>query len=131
MFYVTGTSKQDLFNTAEKTKESIVDDVGNCDFKTLSISPPDTSPDSFHEVPVDCPEEVPVDVPENKTHAKQGHVQVRLLRTRRGGQGVKHSNNCRAECRLALYSKCMKANNQILPSLNKSETSHLYFIHLT
>ena len=84
MFYVTGTSKQDLFNTAEKTKESIVDDVGNCDFKTLSISPPDTSPDSFHEVPVDCPEEVPVDVPENKTHAKQGHVQVRLLRMRMG-----------------------------------------------
>lgn len=65
MFYVTGTTKQELFNTAEKTKESIVDDISN-----LSISPPDTSPDSFHEVPVDCPEEVPVDVPSDKVHAK-------------------------------------------------------------
>lgn len=62
MFYVTGSSKQELFNTADKTKESCVDD----DLKTLSISPPDTSPDSFHEVPVDCPEEAPVDVPEGK-----------------------------------------------------------------
>lgn len=66
-----------MFNTAEKTKESSVDDISNCDFKTLSISPPDTSPDSFHEVPVDCPEEVPVDVPENKIHgSKHGHMQV-------------------------------------------------------
>ena len=76
LFYVTGTTKQELFNTAEKTKESSVDDVSNCDFKTLSLSPPDTSPDSFHEVPVDCPEEVPVDVPENKIHGKHGHMQV-------------------------------------------------------
>lgn len=66
VFYVTGTTKQELFNTAEKMKESSVDDLSNCDLKTLSISPPDTSPDSFHEVPVDCPEEVPVDVPEGK-----------------------------------------------------------------
>lgn len=65
VFYVTGTTKQELFNTAEKTKESIVDDISN-----LSISPPDTSPDSFHEVPVDCPEEVPVDVPSDKFYAK-------------------------------------------------------------
>ena len=77
VFYVTGTTKQDLFNTAEKTKESSVDDVGNCDVNTLSISPPDTSPDSFHEVPVDCPEEVPVDVPEGKIHGgKHGHMEV-------------------------------------------------------
>lgn len=76
LFYVTGTTKQELFNTAEKTKESSVDDISNCNFKTLSISPPDTSPDSFHEVPVDCPEEVPVDVPENKIHgSKHGHMQ--------------------------------------------------------
>lgn len=71
MFYVTGTSKQELFNTAEKMKESIVDDISNCDLKSLSsISPPDTSPDSFHEVPVDCPEEVPVNVPSHKAHGK-------------------------------------------------------------
>ncbi|KAJ7318910.1 Rho GTPase activating protein [Desmophyllum pertusum] len=71
VFYVTGTTKQELFNTAEKTKESSVDDVNSsCDLKTLSISPPDTSPDSFHEVPVDCPEEVPVDVPQDKIHGK-------------------------------------------------------------
>ena len=70
VFYVTGTTKQELFNTAEKMKESSVDDLSNCDLKTLSISPPDTSPDSFHEVPVDCPEEVPVDVPEGKNLCK-------------------------------------------------------------
>lgn len=75
VFYVTGTTKQELFNTAEKTKESSVDDVIDLDFKTLSVSPPDTSPDSFHEVPVDCPEEVPVDVPVNKVHTKKVHTQ--------------------------------------------------------
>lgn len=73
VFYVTGTTKQELFNTAEKTKESSVDDIGN-----LSISPvPDTSPDSFHEVPVDCPEEVPVDVPSDKAHGKLVCVKIR------------------------------------------------------
>lgn len=70
VFYITGTTKQELFNTAEKTKESIVDDVNNCNLKSLNLSPPDTSPDSFHEVPVDCPEEVPVDVPSDKIHGK-------------------------------------------------------------
>ena len=70
MFYVTGTAKQELFNTAEKTKESIVDDINNCNLKSLNLSPPDTSPDSFHEVPVDCPEEVPVDVSFDKIHRK-------------------------------------------------------------
>ena len=79
MFYVTGTTKQELFNTAEKTKESSVDDLGNCDLKTLSISPPDTSPDSFHEVPVDCPEEVPVDVPEGKTPGRPLQVSSILV----------------------------------------------------
>ena len=98
LFYVTGTTKQELFNTAEKTKESIVDDIGNADFKTLSISPPDSSPDSFHEVPVDCPEEVPVDIPESKIQGKQGHVQVGLLRAGMGGWGIKHSNNIFIEC---------------------------------
>jgi len=70
VFYVTGTAKQELFNTAEKTKESIVDDINNCNLKSLNLSPPDTSPDSFHEVPVDCPEEVPVDVSLDKIHRK-------------------------------------------------------------
>lgn len=81
VFYVTGTTKQELFNTAEKMKESSVDDLSNCDLKTLSISPPDTSPDSFHEVPVDCPEEVPIDVPEGKNLSKPVEVHVTTLYT--------------------------------------------------
>lgn len=80
MFYVTGTTKQELFNTAEKTKESVVDDVNNCNLKSLSLSPPDTSPDSFHEVPVDCPEEVPVDVASGKIQGKVvWHIRKRQL----------------------------------------------------
>ena len=79
MFYVTGTTKQELFNTAEKTKESIVDDVNNCNLKSLNLSPPDTSPDSFHEVPVDCPEEVPVDVPSDKIQGKVVCIRKRRL----------------------------------------------------
>lgn len=70
VFYVTGTTKQELFNTAEKTKESIVDDVNNCNLKSLNLLPPDSSPDCFHEVPVDCPEELPVDVPSDKIQGK-------------------------------------------------------------
>lgn len=70
VFYVTGTTKQELFNTAEKTKESCVDEIMNSDLKHLSVSPPDSSPDCFHEVPVDCPEEVPVDVPPDRVHGK-------------------------------------------------------------
>ena len=80
VFYVTGTTKQELFNTAEKTKESSVDDVTDLAFQTLNVSPPDSSPDSFHEVPVDCPEEVPVGVPANKAHTKKGHRQVIKVR---------------------------------------------------
>ena len=76
VFYVTGMTKQELFNTAEKMKESSVDDLSNCDLKTLSISPPDTSPDSFHEVPVDCPEEVLIDVPEGKNLCKPVEVAI-------------------------------------------------------
>lgn len=75
VFFVTGTTRQELFNTAEKTKESSVDDVTDLAFQTLSVSPPDSSPDSFHEVAVDCPEEIPVGAPANKAHPKKGHRQ--------------------------------------------------------
>lgn len=75
VFYVTGTTRQELFNTAEKTKESSVDDVTDLGFQTLNVSPPDSSPDSFHEVAVDCPEEIPVGPPANKAHPKKGHRQ--------------------------------------------------------
>ena len=60
MFYVTGTTKQELFNAAEKTKETSVDDAIDSMFGSLDIdSQPETSPDAFHEVPVDVPEEKP------------------------------------------------------------------------
>lgn len=75
VFFVTGTTRQELFNTAEKTKESSVDDVTDLAFQTLNVSPPDSSPDSFHEVAVDCPEEIPVGAPANKAHPKKGHRQ--------------------------------------------------------
>ncbi|XP_074606634.1 rho GTPase-activating protein 18-like isoform X1 [Acropora palmata] len=75
VFFVTGTTRQELFNTAEKTKESSVDDVADLGFQTLKVSPPDSSPDSFHEVAVDCPEEIPVGAPANKAHPKKGHRQ--------------------------------------------------------
>lgn len=75
VFFVTGTTRQELFNTAEKTKESSVDDVTDLGFQTLNVSPPDSSPDSFHEVAVDCPEEIPVGAPANKAHPKKGHRQ--------------------------------------------------------
>lgn len=75
VFCVTGTTRQELFNTAEKTKESSVDDVTDLAFQTLNVSPPDSSPDSFHEVAVDCPEEIPVGAPANKAHPKKGHRQ--------------------------------------------------------
>ena len=80
VFYVTGTTRQELFNTAEKTKESSVDDVTDLGFQTLNVSPPDSSPDSFHEVAVDCPEEIPVGPPANKAHPKKGHRQVISVR---------------------------------------------------
>lgn len=75
VFFVTGTTRQELFNTAEKTKESSVDDVTDLGFQTLNVSPPDSSPDSFHEVAVDCPEEIAVGAPANKAHPKKGHRQ--------------------------------------------------------
>lgn len=75
VFCVTGTTRQELFNTAEKTKESSVDDVTDLAFQTLNVSPPDSSPDSFHEVAVDCPEEIPVGALANKAHPKKGHRQ--------------------------------------------------------
>lgn len=75
VFCVTGTTRQELFNTAEKTKESSVDDVTDLAFQTLNVSPPDSSPDSFHEVAVDCPEEIPVGAPANKAQPKKGHRQ--------------------------------------------------------
>lgn len=75
VFFVTGTTRQELFNTAEKTKESSVDDVTDLGFQTLNVSPPDSSPDSFHEVAVDCPEEIAVGAPSNKAHPKKGHRQ--------------------------------------------------------
>lgn len=75
VFCVTGTTRQELFNTADKTKESSVDDVTDLAFQTLNVSPPDSSPDSFHEVAVDCPEEIPVGAPANKAHPKKGHRQ--------------------------------------------------------
>ena len=80
VFCVTGTTRQELFNTAEKTKESSVDDVTDLAFQTLNVSPPDSSPDSFHEVAVDCPEEIPVGAPANKAHPKKGHRQVISVR---------------------------------------------------
>lgn len=75
VFCVTGTTRQELFNTADKTKESSVDDVTDLAFQTLNVSPPDSSPDSFHEVAVDCPEEIPVGAPANKSHPIKGHRQ--------------------------------------------------------
>lgn len=106
MFYVTGTTKQELFNTAEKTKESSVDDVNSsCDLKTLSISPPDTSPDSFHEVPVDCPEEVPVDVPQDKIHGKPVCIRsLQLCNTYKKQQGI--SNKLTNFVRVTCYTSC-------------------------
>lgn len=57
---MTGLSKQELFNAAEKTKESIVDDLvdSRLNLKDLSVSPgstPDTEPEVIHENPVDVP----------------------------------------------------------------------------
>ena len=57
VFYLTGVNKQELFNAAEKTKESSVDDIDDTKLKSLSLSPPDEGTENFKEVPVDVPEE--------------------------------------------------------------------------
>lgn len=64
VFYVTGLSKQEkqeLFNAAEKTKESVVDDVedSRLDIKDLSVSTPstpDTEHETIHENAIDVPD---------------------------------------------------------------------------
>ncbi|KXJ20532.1 Rho GTPase-activating protein 18 [Exaiptasia diaphana] len=66
VFYVTGLSKQELFNAAEKTKESVVDDLVDprLNLKDPSVSPgstADAEPEVIHECPVDVPVDVPVD----------------------------------------------------------------------
>ena len=56
-----------------------MDEIINADLKGLSVSPPDSSPDCFQEVPVDCPEEIPVDVPPDRVHGKP--VRVKMTKT--------------------------------------------------
>ncbi|XP_048589876.1 rho GTPase-activating protein 18 [Nematostella vectensis] len=63
VFYVTGRTKEDLFNAAEKTKESSVDDLEDSRLKVKDVSPRPSSPpdpeqpECFHEAPVDVPSE--------------------------------------------------------------------------
>ncbi|XP_031548850.1 rho GTPase-activating protein 18-like isoform X1 [Actinia tenebrosa] len=61
VFYVTGLSKQEMFNAAEKTKESVVDDVedSRLNIKDLSVSTPstpETEQDTIHENAIDVPD---------------------------------------------------------------------------
>ena len=59
MFYVMGVSNnKELFNAADKMKESSVDDIDDTKFKSLSVSPPDEGPETFREEAVDVPDDI-------------------------------------------------------------------------
>ena len=56
MFYVMGVSNnKELFNAADKMKESSVDDIDDTKFKSLSVSPPDEGTGNLQGGGCGCP----------------------------------------------------------------------------